>query len=84
MFRKKLFYLPFQQNVFVMKVVEENFRQLLQMTLCLWLKPIFVFIDEDFEINRIRPKFLSLLLIGKNSYRRDRKGSLKNIFVSGA
>ena len=24
------------------------------------LKPIFVFIDEDFEINQIRPKFLSL------------------------
>ena len=47
-----------------MKVVEENFRQLLQKVLCLWRKQIFVFIDEDFAINGIRPKFLSLLLTG--------------------
>ena len=47
-----------------MKVVEKNFRQLLQKVLCLWRKKIFVYIDEDFEINGIRPKFLRLLLTG--------------------
>ena len=47
-----------------MKVVEENFRQLLQKVLCLWHKQIFVYIDEDFAINWIRPKFQSLLLAG--------------------
>ena len=45
-----------------MKVVEENFRQLLQKVLCLWRKQIFVYIDEDFAINCIRPKFLSILM----------------------
>ena len=39
-----------------MKVVEETFRQLLQMVWCLSLEWIFVYIDEDFEINWIRPK----------------------------
>ena len=33
-----------------------------------------MYIDEDFEINFIHPKFLSLLLTGKNLYRGDRKG----------
>ena len=47
-----------------MKVVEENFRQLLQKVLCLWRKQIFVYIDDDFAINWIRPKFLSLLMTG--------------------
>ena len=47
-----------------MKVVEENFRQLLQKVLCLWDKQIFVYKDEDFAINWIRLKFLSLLLTG--------------------
>ena len=47
-----------------MKVVEKNFRQLLQKVLCLWRKQIFVYIDEDFEINGIRPNFLRLLLTG--------------------
>ena len=47
-----------------MKVVEEKFRQLLQKVLCLWRKQIFVYIDEDFAVNRIRPKFLSLLVTG--------------------
>ena len=32
-----------------MKVVEETFRQLLQMVRCLCLKPIFVYVYEDFE-----------------------------------
>ena len=49
--------------MFAVKVVEENFR-LLQKVLCLWRKQIFVYIDEDFAINEIRPKFLSLLLTG--------------------
>ena len=47
-----------------MKVVEKNFRQLLQKVLCLWRKQIFVYIDEDFAIHLIRPKFLSLLMTG--------------------
>ena len=47
-----------------MKVVEESFRQLLQKVLCLWRKQIFVYIDEDFAINWIRSKFLSLLMTG--------------------
>ena len=47
-----------------MKVVEENFRPLLQKVLCLWRKQIFVYIDEDFVKNNFRPKFLSLLLTG--------------------
>ena len=47
-----------------MKVVEENFRQLLQKFLRLCSKEIFVYIDEDFAINRIHPKFLSLLMTG--------------------
>ena len=46
-----------------MKVVEEKFRQLLQKALCLWCKQIFVYID-DFALNQIRPKFLSLLMTG--------------------
>ena len=45
-----------------MKVVEENFLQLLQMVLCLWRKQIFVYVDQDFAINCIRPKFLILLM----------------------
>ena len=51
--------------------MEETFRQLLQISCCLWLIPIFVYIDEDFELNLISPKFLSPLLTGQNSYRRD-------------
>ena len=45
-----------------MKVVEENFRQLLQKVLCLWHKQIVVYKDKDFAVNCIRPKFLSLLI----------------------
>ena len=47
-----------------MKVVEENFRQLLQKVLCLWHKQIFVYIDEDFAINWIRPKLTGIIRIG--------------------
>ena len=49
-FRYNFFILNFS-NVFAMKFVEETFRQLLQMVWCLWLKLIFVYLDEDFEIN---------------------------------
>ena len=60
-----------------MKVVEENFRQLFQKVLCLWHKQIFVYIDEDFAINLIRPKFLSLLMTGKIRIGVTERGSFK-------
>ena len=60
-----------------MKVVEENFRQLLQKVLCLWRKQIFVYIDEDFAINWIRPKFLSLLMTGIIRIGVTERGSFK-------
>ena len=62
-----------------MKVVEENFRQLLQKVLCLWRKQIFVYIDGDFAINWIRPKFLSLLMTGIIRIGVAERGSFKNI-----
>ena len=67
-----------------MKVVEENFRQLLKKVLCLWRKQIFVYIDEDFAINRIRPKFLSLLMTGIIRIGVTERGRFKKIFGSGA
>ena len=67
-----------------MKVVEENIRQLLQKVLCLWRKQSFVYIDEDFAINWIRPKFLSLLSTGKICIGVTERGSFKKIFGSGA
>ena len=60
-----------------MKVVEETFRQLLQKVLCLWRKQIFVYMDEDFAINWIRPKLLSLLLTGKIHIGMTERGSFK-------
>ena len=60
-----------------MKVVEESFRQLLQKVLCLWREQIFVYIDEDFAINGIRPKFLSLLLTGITRIGVTERGSFK-------
>ena len=60
-----------------MKVVEETFRQLLQKVLCLWCKQIFVYIDEDFAINWIRPKFLSLLMTGIIRIGVTERGSFK-------
>ena len=60
-----------------MKVVEENFRQLLRRVFCLWRKQIFVYIDEDFAINEIRPKFLSLLLTGVTRIGVAERGSFK-------
>ena len=67
-----------------MKVVQENKRlQFLQKVRSLWHKQIFVYIDEEFAINGIQPKFLSLLLTGK--YRRGvtERVRLKRIFTSG-
>ena len=63
--------------MFAMEVVEETFRQLLQKVLCLWRKQNFVYIDEDFATNWIRPKFLSLLLTGKIRIGVTERGSLK-------
>ena len=60
-----------------MKVVEENFRQLLQKVSCLWRKQIFVYIDEDFAINEILSKFLSLLLTGITHIGVTERGSFK-------
>ena len=60
-----------------MKVVEENFRQLLQKIVCLWRKQIFVYIDEDFALNETRPKFLSLLLTGIIRIGVSERGSFK-------
>ena len=67
-----------------MKVVEENFRQILQKILCLWRKQIFVYIDEDFAINEIRPKFLSLLLTGITRIGVTERGSFKKNPGGGA
>ena len=61
-----------------MKVVEENFSQLLQNLLCLWHKEIFVYIDEDFAINWICPKFLSIMMTGKIRKGMTESGSFKN------
>ena len=63
-----------------MKVVEENFRKLLQKVLCLWRKQIFVYIDEDFAINLIRPKCLSLFMTGKICVGVTERGSFKKFW----
>ena len=68
--------------MFAMKVVEENFRQLLQKVLCLWRKQIFVYIDEDFAINGLRSKFLSLLLTGITRIGVTERGSFKKRCIS--
>ena len=60
-----------------MKVVEEHLRQLLQKVLRLWHKQIFVYIEEDFAINWIRPKFLSLLMTGIIRIGVTERGSFK-------
>ena len=49
-FRNNFFVFNFSKRRFAMKVVEENFRQLLQKILCLWRKQIFMYIDEDYAI----------------------------------
>ena len=60
-----------------MKVVAENFRQLLQKVLYLWRKQIFVYIDEDFAINWIHPKVLSLWMTGIIRIGVTERGSFK-------
>ena len=67
-----------------MKSIQEHLRQLLQKVLCLWRKQIFVYIDEDFAINGISPRFLSLLLTGITRIGVTERGSFKKIFGSGA
>ena len=66
-----------------MKVVQKIKRQFLQKVLNLWRKQIFVYIDEEFAINRIRPKFLSLLLTGKFRRGVTERVRLKRIFANG-
>ena len=66
-----------------MKIAHENKRKFLQKVLSLWHIQIFVYIDEEFAINGIQPKFLSLLLTGK--FRRGviERLRLKRMFTSG-
>ena len=66
-----------------MKVVQENQRQFLQKVRSLCHKQIFVHIDEEFAINRIQPKFLSLLLTGKFRRGVTERVRLKRIFTRG-
>ena len=49
----------------------------------MWHKQIFVYVDEDFAVNWICPKFLSLLLSGKIPIGVDRKVYSQNVLVSG-
>ena len=65
-----------------MKIVQENKRQFLQKVRSLWRKQIFVYIDEEFAINGIQPKFLSLLLTGKFRRGVTERVHLKKIFIS--
>ena len=60
-----------------MKDLEDTVRQLLQKFWCLWRKQIFVYIDENFAINWIYPKFLSLLATDKICIGGTERGSLK-------
>ena len=60
-----------------MKVVEETFHQLLQKAWYLWRQQIFLYRYEDFAINWIRPKFLSLLLTDKIRIGVTERGNLK-------
>ena len=65
-----------------MKVVQENECQFLQKVRSLWRKRIFVYIDEEFAINRVQPKFLSILLTGKFRRGVTERVPLKRIFTS--
>ena len=67
---KTLIFLCFCDNFFfvfnfAVKVVQKNERQFLPKVRSLWRKQIFVCKDEEFAINVIQPKCLSLLLTGK-------------------
>ena len=65
-----------------MKVVQENLRQFHQKVQSLWRKYIVVYIDEEFAINGIKPKFLSLLLTSKFRRGMTQRVRLKRIFTS--
>ena len=49
----------------------------------MWRKQIFVYIDEEFAINGIQPKFLSLLLTRKFRRGVTKRVRLERIFTSG-
>ena len=66
-----------------MKVVQENKCQFLQKVQSLWRNQIFVYIDEEFALYGIQPKFLSLLLTGKFRRGVTERVHLKRIFTSG-
>ena len=66
-----------------MKVVQKNLRKFLQKVRCLWRRQIFVYIDEEFAINRIQPKFLSLSLTDKFRKGVTERVRLKRVFASG-
>ena len=66
-----------------MKVLQGNKRQFLQKVRRLWCKQIFVYINEEFAINRIQPKFLSFLLTDKFRRGVTKRVRLKRILTSG-
>ena len=65
-----------------MKIVPENKRQFLQKVRSLWRKQICVYLDDEFAINGIQPKFQSLLLAGKFRRGLTERIRLKRIFTS--
>ena len=60
-----------------MKVVDETVLQFFQKVWSLWRKQIFVYEYEDFAINLIHSKFLSLLLTDEIRIGVTERGSLK-------
>ena len=66
-----------------MKVVQEISDQFIQKVRSLWRYQIFVYIDEEFVINGIQPKFLSVLFTGKFRRGVPERVRLKRIFTSG-
>ena len=66
-----------------MKVVQDNQCRFLKKVRSLWRKQIFVYIDEEFAINGIQAKFLSLLLTGKFRRGVTEWVCFKRIFTSG-
>ena len=66
-----------------MEVVQKDKRHFLNEVRSLWRKQIFVYIDEEFGISGIHPKFLSLLLTGKFLRGVTEMVRLKRILTSG-
>ena len=60
----------------------EKTRLFLQKVGSLWRKQISVYIDEEFAINMVQPKFLSLLLTGKFGRGVTERVRLNRIFTS--